>query len=281
MATARGQVISINRRDRHDVIPLPHRAQGKRAVGGSGQNILIAASDTSIDARVFRPEEADGDSPAIILLPDIRGSRPVYEQLAIRFAEAGYAVLLPNVYYRSAPAPQVVEGAPFDDDVRARVQGYRALLTVDAQAHDFAAWIAALDGLEGIDAQHIGTVGYCMTGSFALRLAAHFPDRVRAAASFHGGNLAVEGDANSPHLLAARIKARLHIGHADQDGSAPPEQIARLDHALAAAGVDFVTEFYAGARHGFAIADSAAYDAAASERHVRRLLTLFGETLRQ
>lgn len=241
--------------------------------------IVIPAADGSIDAHLFRPDGVAGDRPVVILLTDIRGSRPVYEDLAAHIADADHAVLLPNVYYRSAPAPQVVPGAPFDDETRARLQGYRALLTPEAQARDFTAYVEALDKLEGIDASRIGTVGYCMTGSFALRLAAQYPDRVRSAASFHGGNLAVADDPASPHLLAGRIKARLHIGHADQDASAPPEQIAALDRALADAGVDFTTEFYAGARHGFSTPDSAAYDAAASERHLRRLLTLFAETL--
>ncbi|HEX7819093.1 MAG TPA: dienelactone hydrolase family protein [Sphingobium sp.] len=245
----------------------------------SGESIVIASADGAIDAQLFRPDGAGDAVAAVILLTDIRGSRPVYAQLAARIAASGHAVLLPNVYYRSAPAPQVAPGAPFDDATRSRLQSYRALLTPEAQSRDFAAYVTALEGLNGVDASRIGTVGYCMTGSFALRLAAQFPERVRAAASFHGGNLAVRNDPASPHLLADRIKARVHVGHADRDASAPPEQIAALDRALAEHGVDFTTEFYAGALHGFAIADSAAYDATASERHVRRLLALFGETL--
>jgi carboxymethylenebutenolidase len=245
----------------------------------SAETILIASPDGQIDARLFRPDSGAADVAAVILLTDIRGSRPVYEELASRIAAAGHAVLLPNVYYRSTPAPQVTPGAPFDDETRARLHGYRALLTVDAQIRDFAAYVGELDRLGGIDAGRIGVVGYCLTGSFSLRLAAQYPDRVRAAASFHGGDLAREDDPQSPHLLAGQIRARLYIGHADQDASAPPEQIATLDRALAQGGVDFTTEFYAGAKHGFAIADSAAYDAAASERHLRRLLNVFEETL--
>ncbi|MCE7796461.1 dienelactone hydrolase family protein [Sphingobium sufflavum] len=241
--------------------------------------LAITTPDGTIDSQLLLPE-GDGPFPAILLLTDIRGARPVYTKLAAALAEQGFAVLLPNLYYRSAQAPVVVPDAPFDDETRARLQSYRKLLTLDAQASDFDAFVRTLDATDGVDASRIGVVGYCMTGSFALRLAAQYPDRVRAAASFHGGQLAPADDASAPHLLAPRIKARVHIGHADQDASAPPEQIARLDAALAEAGVDFTTEFYAGRKHGFAIADSAAYDADASARHLRRLLTLFGESLR-
>lgn len=130
---------------------------------------------------------------------------------------------------------------------RTRVARYRALLTPEAQAEDFAAYVAALEPAAEADAGRIGVVGYCMTGSFALRFAAQFSERVRAAASFHGGNLAKSDGPTSPHRLAVAIKARVHVGHADQDQSAPPEQVALLDHSLAAAGVDFTTEFFAGA----------------------------------
>ena len=231
-----------------------------------------------IDASLFLPEGA-GPHPAVVLLTDIRGSRPVYDSFASLLAVRGFAVLVPNLYYRSQTAPVVEPGDAFDDTSRTRLQGYRALLTPEALAQDFDAWIAALKGAPEIDDRRIGVVGYCMSGAFALRFAAAFPAQVLAAASFHGGNLAVDTDPASPHLLADRIAARLHIGHADEDASAPPEQIARLDEALAKAGRDFTTEFYAGAKHGFAIPDSAAYDDVASTRHLGRLNSLFEETL--
>ncbi|MDB5712975.1 MAG: dienelactone hydrolase [Sphingomonadales bacterium] len=238
----------------------------------------IPAGSKTIDAQLTLPDTPK-KVPVIVLLTDIRGARPVYSQIAAALADLGYGVVLPNVYYRSASAPVVTAGADFDDETRARLQGYRALLTPEAQAQDFTSLIAGLDATPELDANRIGVVGYCMTGSFALRFAAQYPERVRAAASFHGGQLANEDDPASPALLAPLINARVYIGHADQDASAPPEQIARLDQSLAEAGVAFVTEFYAGVGHGFAIADSAAYDVAASARHLKRLATLFGETL--
>ncbi len=125
-----------------------------------------------------------------------------------------------------------------------------------------------------------GVIGYCMSGSFALRAAADFPDRIAAAASFHGGGLATEAP-DSPHLNVERIKAQLYFGHAEADASMPPEAIARLDSALTQAGVKFTGEIYAARHGGFAVADGPAYNATAAEKHWQSLLGLFDAALGQ
>lgn len=124
----------------------------------------------------------------------------------------------------------------------------------------------------------VGVTGYCMGAGLALRTAGSYPDRVAAAAGFHGANLASTAP-DSPHLLADRITAELYFGHTDQDRALPPEQIERLNKALAEAGVRHRCEVYAGAHHGFTQADTAAYDQEAAERHWAALLDLLSRTL--
>jgi carboxymethylenebutenolidase len=111
-----------------------------------------------------------------------------------------------------------------------------------------------------------------------LRAAAQLPERVAAAASFHGGNLAPD-DPAGVHQLAPRIRAEVYVAHADNDASAPPEQQERLAAALEAAGVQHTAELYAGASHGFTMSDMPVYDAAAEQRHWDALLGLFARTL--
>ena len=124
----------------------------------------------------------------------------------------------------------------------------------------------------------IGVVGYCMGGGYALTAAGTFPDRVAAAASFHGGSLATDKH-DSPHLLAPQMRARVYVGVAEIDASFPPEQQQRLDKALSEAGVNYEMEIYKGAKHGFAVTGHLVYDRDSSERHWVRLLHLFNETL--
>jgi carboxymethylenebutenolidase len=57
----------------------------------------------------------------------------------------------------------------------------------------------------------IGTTGYCMGGLMSLTAAGTYPDRIVAAASYHGGRLATDAP-DSPHRLAPNIKARVYVG---------------------------------------------------------------------
>jgi carboxymethylenebutenolidase len=143
-------------------------------------------------------------------------------------------------------------------------------------ARDGAAFLDAL-GRHGA-AGRVGVVGYCMGGARALTAAAAYPDRVAAAASIHGGNLASDAP-DSPHRRAGEITARVYVGCAGVDRSFPPEQSARLAQALREGGVDHVIENYVGMQHGWAVPDHGVFDSTGAERHWKRLLGFFGETL--
>ena len=66
----------------------------------------------------------------------------------------------------------------------------------------------------------VGTVGYCMSGQYAINAATHFPDRVKAAASIYGTHLATD-QPDSPHLAGQKTKAELYFGCAETDIYAP------------------------------------------------------------
>lgn len=124
----------------------------------------------------------------------------------------------------------------------------------------------------------MGAVGLCFSGAFALRTAAARPDRISAAASFHGGGLYTESPA-SPHLVLPRVKARLYFGHAVEDQSMPPEAIDKLNAALEAWGGRFESESYAGAHHGWTVSDNPSYNQAQAEKAFSSLTRLFADSL--
>src|SRR5262249_41470226 len=111
----------------------------------------------------------------------------------------------------------------------------------------------------------LGITGYCMGAGVVMRAAAAFPDRVAAAAGFHGGRVATDAP-DSPHLGAPKITAKVLIAGADEDAGFPPEQADRLREALTAAGVDNEVTIYAGAKHGYTMPDLPVYDRSAAER---------------
>ncbi|MCE8021622.1 dienelactone hydrolase family protein [Halomonas sp. MCCC 1A11036] len=242
--------------------------------------IEIPAADGTIDAHVFTPGSAKGPLPAVVLFTDIGGLRSCYHEKAQQIADNGYAVLMPNIYYRDVHGPVVPKGKSFrDPDVRSVLFGYAGHLTLEALSRDFAALLKCIDTEAEFADGKIGVVGYCMTGAFALRMAAEHPERVAAAAGFHSANLAKADDPNSLVHVVGTIKGRVYLGHADKDDLLPPDQIARLDEALAKAGVNFTTELYKGAAHGFTAKDAPSYDAAADALHHKRLAMLLEETL--
>ncbi|MGW2184375.1 dienelactone hydrolase family protein [Streptomyces sp. NPDC001667] len=246
-----------------------------------GTSVDIPTPDGTADAYLTHPT-GSGPYPAVLFYMDAFGLRPHLKKMADRLASAGYTVLVPNVFHRHGRAP-VIELPEFID-VAERPEIFQQLgplfeaLTPEAAMRDADAYLRWLADSPLTNDGPVGVTGYCLGAGLALRTAGSYPDRVAAAAGFHGGHLASTAP-DSPHLLADHITAELYFGHADQDHAMPPEQMERLEKALTEAGVRHRCEVYTGAAHGFTQADTASYSAEAAERHWAALLDLFGRTL--
>ena len=251
--------------------------------------IDVETADGRMDCYGFTPEGLPGQSrgaevgegpwPPVVLYMDAFGIRPQLGEMAQRLASNGYFVVIPNLYYRSgAFAPfdpkQVVSEGPERDRFKGMIQSINNTKVM----RDTAAVLAMIDIQPLARAGPLGVVGYCMGGGFALSAAGTFPDRVAAAASFHGGSLATDKP-DSAHRLADRMRGRVYVGVAEIDASFSPDQQQRLDRALADGGVNYTIETYKGAKHGFAVIGHLVYDRDSSERHWQRLVQLFRDTL--
>jgi carboxymethylenebutenolidase len=241
-----------------------------------------------MDCYTFTPEGATPQGatleetarPAVILFMDAFGIRPQLAEMAQRLASHGYFVVVPNLYYRAGSF------APFDSKLvtvegpeRDRFKGMIQSISDTGVMRDTGAVLAMIDSQPSARPGGIGVVGYCMGGGFALSAAGTFPDRVVAAASFHGGSLATDKP-DSAHRLAHRMRAKVYVGVAEIDASFSPEQQYRLEKALSEGGVDYTIEIYKGVKHGFAVTGHLVYDPDSSARHWQRLLHLFKETLK-
>jgi carboxymethylenebutenolidase len=225
----------------------------------------------------------DREHPGVLFFMDAFGIRPQIEQMADRIASWGYVVLAPNVFHRDGSVADLAPTVDLHD--RGAAEGFFAgafarvrSLTADVAESDIGAYTDALLALPGVRPGPIGVTGYCMGARLAVRAACVRPDVVAACGGFHGGGLATDND-DSPHLGLPRARAAFVLGHADHDRSMPPEAIARLDAALDDAGLEHVSEVYAGASHGYTMADTAAYDEAAAERHYAALEDLLSRSL--
>jgi carboxymethylenebutenolidase len=243
------------------------------------QTVDILTADGTVDALLVRPDASE-TLPGVINLTDGLGFRPAFAEQSKRIAEHGFVVLTPNIFYRTTKPPVF----PFEPDFTSeqtlkRFSELKAPLTPDAMARDASAYVDFLAAQPRVSRGPMGVVGFCFAGQFALRAAAARPDRIGAAASFHGGGLFTDSD-QSPHLVLPKVKARLYFGHAVNDRGMPPEAIAKLEAALKAWGGEYESETYEGALHGWMIPGGRVYHPVQSERGFEKLIELFDETLK-
>ena len=230
--------------------------------------IEVHVPDGTAEAYLAGPD--DHSVPGVLFYMDALGLRPQIEDMLVRIAGWGYTVLAPNVFHRDGSVADIVGDRDHAID---RVHA----LTPELLAADAPSYLSALR--ERCADGPVGTTGYCMGARLAVRTATAHPDEVAAVGGFHGGGLATDDDA-SPHLGLAAARAEFVFGHADNDRSMPPEAVGRLGEALAAAGLVFINDVYAGAPHGYTMNDTPRYHAEAAERHYRALESLLDRTLR-
>jgi carboxymethylenebutenolidase len=241
--------------------------------------IEIITADGTCPSYVFRPALGSGPWPAVLVFMDGVGIRPAILDLGVRLAKSGYFVLLPDLFYRSGPYEAMDARTVFSDpEQRKRLaEKFTSHISEAKVMSDTRAFLDYLAAEPDVKAGGIGITGYCMGGRMAIVAAGTFPDRVVAAASFHGSQLATDAP-TSPHLLAPKMKARIYVAGASEDAGFPDEMKQRLEAALSEAGVEHVVETYP-AKHGWVFSDTPVYNAAACERHWRELLALLEATL--
>ena len=197
----------------------------------SGQAVEIKTQDGVADAYLSAPDDGERH-PAVLLIMDALGLRPQIEQMADRIAARGFVVLAPNVFYRAGRAPLV----PIPDlaDPAEREAYFKVImplivgLTRELVVRDAPAY---LELLEEVGDGPVAIIGYCMGGRAGWHIASAFPDRIAALGAFHTGGLATDDD-DSPHRSAGKIAAEVYLGHADNDQSMTPENVATVERAL-------------------------------------------------
>ncbi len=249
------------------------------------EDVEITTPDGTADAAYIHPRT--GAYAGVLIWTDAFGLRPSFRAMARRLAADGYSVLVPNPFYRVERAPSFPDASTvIFQEVGARLGPLMGSITADdAAERDASAYIPFLDAQPNVDtSKKIGTQGYCMGGPLIVRTAAAFPDRIGAAASFHGGGL-VTANPNSPHLLAPSIQARMYFGIASNDDATQPEAKDVLRETFADAGVVAEIEVYSDAQHGWCVTDMPAqggppiYNEVDAERAWGKLLELYEEAL--
>ena len=242
------------------------------------RGVNFPTADGTLDGFFVQPET--GNHPAVILWPDIASIREAKRNIARKLAQAGYAVLVVNPYYRDVTGEQFADFASFiAGGGFQKVGPWRKKLDAAAIMRDATAIVDWLDRQEGVDQAHgIGTQGYCMGGPFTIWSAAAVPSRLNAAASFHGGGPVRPDNPMSPHKVLDKVDAALLIAVAQDDDAKAPTDKATFAEAAEAAKVGAIVTVYPG-NHGWMVSDSPAYDATAAARGEADLKALYASAL--
>jgi carboxymethylenebutenolidase len=239
------------------------------------EHIDIETADGRMNTFITRPE-GDGPHPVVLFLMDAPGKREELHDMARRISSTGYYVMLPNLYYRDTGGFTVHREDPASSQ---QMFTYMSHLSNALIAQDAAAMLAHAGGDSSADATKVGTTGYCMSGPFALWVAAEFPDVIRAAATIHGVRLAVDED-DSPHSRAKEIAGEVLVMAAEHDAYVDRAHYDRLVDSLDTAGVKSLCEWIDDVHHGFVFPQRPVFDKPAAERHWELLLAMFDRTLK-
>jgi carboxymethylenebutenolidase len=257
-----------------------------QAQGVKESDVSIKTPDGDTDAALYTPA-GKGPFPGVLIFTDIFGLRPAFRDMGKRLASSGYVVLIPNPFYRTKKGALLTadEQASFNfQKDGAKLQPHTSAITADGTTKDETAWLAYLDSLPQVSKKaKIGVNGYCMGGPRVVQASALRPDRVGAAMACHPGNGLVTDKADSPHLLAPKIKAKTFFCIAQNDDASWKTQHAgeppigdQLKAAYAAASNPCGAEVFQAA-HGWCLSDGAAYNKDEAERAWAQMLVTFKE----
>ena len=241
------------------------------------QTVDIPTKDGKTTTFIVHPER-EGPHPLILFFMDAPAIREELRDMARRIAAVGYYVMLPNMYYRKG-VMEMKDLPPLPEaEARERMFSFMNSLTIPLVMADADSLLTFADRDPAAGTGPIGTLGYCMSGQYAINFAARWPQRVGAAASIYGVRL-VTDEADSPHLAAARASGELYFACAEHDVWAPLEMVEALDQSIKAGELNAEVEIFPGVHHGFAFPQRPVFDKPAAERHWERLFALWRRNL--
>jgi carboxymethylenebutenolidase len=222
---------------------------------------LTSADGTRLAA--FSARAAGANAAGTVIIPDVRGLHPYYEELALRFAEAGVHAVALDLYSRTAGTGKRGEGFEYEPHVLA--------LTRDTVNADIAAAVDYLHSTDGGAPQRSYSVGFCMGGRISLVQAAQGLG-LEGVVAFYGPPTGQHRSGmQAPIELVDRFSCDVLALYGGADHGIPAESRDAFDRALDAAGVAHRSVVYEGAPHSFFDRKSAEFAEASADAWLQML----------
>lgn len=214
----------------HDDTSRPPSAPQAGDCVDHGPVVLTSADGAEVSAYLAHPAAPSGRG--VVILPDVRGLHPYYEQLAVRFAEAGFHAVAVDFYGRTLGlAPHAEDVDWFAEVARVRPEE----VVIDARA--------AVTHLSERGARAVFSVGFCFGGSQSWRLSA--TDLGLAGCIGFYGRPALVAD------VEPGLSAPLLLLVAGADRATPLAEFEAFSQRLRARGQEHRMVVYPGAPHSF------------------------------
>jgi len=226
---------------------------------------LTSADGTRFAAYAARSEQPSG--AGMVVLPDVRGLHPYYEELAVRLAEAGIHAVAIDPYARTAGTSKRGEGFEYEPHV--------GQLRHESLNADVAAGVDFLRADEGGAAERLYTVGFCLGGRVSLLQAASGLGLSGVIGLYPWPTGPHRSGLPAPTDEAARFRCPVLTLYGGEDAGIPLAAREAFDAALDAAGVEQRSVVYEGAPHSFFDRKSADH-AEASADGWRQILDFVG-----
>ena len=236
-----------------------------RGAAADARELTLVSGD-NVEVAAYAARAALDGGAGMVILPDVRGLHPFFEELALRFAEAGVHAIAIDYFSRTAGTGRRPEGFDYQEHVnQTRYPSLNA---------DISAAAAYLRSAEGGGAERVYTVGFCFGGRLSYLQAADGPD-VDGVIGFYGWPVGENRDLPAPADMAERFRAPVLALWGGADRGIPPEIVEQFVSALRSAGVEHESVVYPDAPHSFFDRHQGEF-ADASDDAWRRMLSFVG-----
>lgn len=192
-----------------------------------------------------------GNGAGLILLHEIFGITDSMRARCDAFAEKGYLVICPDLFWRHSPGLKFSENEPIDET---RALNLCRTFDLDKAFRDLFAVLAHTRRMPGCGGK-VGVVGYCLGGKLAYLMATR--SDVECSVSYYGSGIEFMLDE------ACDVRAPLLLHISEQDCLMPVETQAKILKSVLCN--DYIVPYvYPDIGHAFAREGSKFYNAEAS-----------------